>query len=227
MNIGDCYQLLGLKLGASLAEVKASYRYLARQYHPDTNSADQQAQTKFIEVTNAYKFLLSVVELSRASNQPNQARTTSTTTSSSSQAESTRRSPDQSDPAANGSRNNYSGPNPVRATRKEAPVQASVNLSKAQQLKRDSYHQLQQLLKHQQFSRATALIEALAQRLPQDSEVRQWQAITYQCWGRYYLHQKQLDKARGYLKKALRTDPHNKVLWVEVERDFLRIEQAL
>jgi hypothetical protein len=41
------------------------------------------------------------------------------------------------------------------------------------------------------------------------------------------VNERQLEKARIYLKKALRTDPHNRSLWAEVERDFRRIEQLL
>merc|ERR1712117_496185 len=41
-------------------EVKASYRRLARIYHPDVNPKDQQAKDKFIAVTEAYKILLMV-----------------------------------------------------------------------------------------------------------------------------------------------------------------------
>lgn len=218
MNTGDCYQLLGLKLGASLAEVKASYRYLARQYHPDINSG-QQAQTKFIEVTNAYKFLLSVVESSNFE-QLNQFKTAFATD----QWENTKRAEHQSASFGTYSRSNATG-TASRVTRKSAV--RNTNLSDDQQLKQTSYQQLQRLLKHQRFPQAIALAEGLAQRLPQDWEVRQWQAITYQGLGRYFIHKKQLDKARSYLKKALRTDPHNRFLWAEVERDFRRIEQAL
>jgi tetratricopeptide (TPR) repeat protein len=87
------------------------------------------------------------------------------------------------------------------------------------------YSQLQQLLKEQRFPRAIALVEGLAQRLPKDLEVRQWQAITYQRFGRYLIGHQQVEKACIYLKKALKTDPHNKSLWYEVDRDFQRIEQ--
>jgi tetratricopeptide (TPR) repeat protein len=93
-------------------------------------------------------------------------------------------------------------------------------------LKQQSYDQLQLLLKTQRFPRAIALVEGLAQRLPADTEVRQWQAITYQRWGRQLIQNKQYDKARVYLKKALKIDPHNKALWSEVEREFQRLEQV-
>ncbi len=92
-------------------------------------------------------------------------------------------------------------------------------------MKETSYEQLQQLLRSHRFPRAIALVEGLAQRLPQDSEIRQWQAITYQRWGRQLIQERQLDKARLYLKKALRTDPQNRSLWAEVEQDFRRMEQ--
>ena len=36
----DCYRILGLKANASLEEVKASYRDLARKYHPDSRSQE-------------------------------------------------------------------------------------------------------------------------------------------------------------------------------------------
>lgn len=109
-----------------------------------------------------------------------------------------------------------------------SPVQTNPGLSeREQQLKQDSYRQLQMLLKQQKFPRAIALVEGLAQRITQDSEVRQWQAITYQRWGRELINQGQLGKARIYLDKSLKTDPLNKSLWVEINRDFQAIEQKL
>ena len=113
-------------------------------------------------------------------------------------------------------------------TRKSPKVEFTPQLSEVEkQLKWSSYEQLQQQLKHRKFARAIALVEALAQRIPHDPEVRQWQAIAYQRWGRHLINERQLDKARIYLKKALRTDPHNRSLWAEVERDFRRIEKML
>ncbi|MBE9066049.1 J domain-containing protein [Leptolyngbya cf. ectocarpi LEGE 11479] len=107
-----------------------------------------------------------------------------------------------------------------------SPVQTNPGLSAHEQkLKQDSYGQLQMLLKQQKYPRAIALVEGLAQRITQDPEVRQWQAITYQRWGRELINQGQLKKARIYLDKALKTDPLNKSLWVEINRDFQSIKQ--
>ena len=109
-----------------------------------------------------------------------------------------------------------------------SPVQKNPGLSDHEQkLKQDSYRQLQLLLKQQKYPRAIALVEGLAQRITQDVEVRQWQAITYQRWGRQLISQGQLGKARIYLDKALKTDPLNKSLWVEINRDFQAIEERL
>jgi tetratricopeptide (TPR) repeat protein len=59
MNLINCYRLLGLPSGATPEEVKASYRNLARQYHPDINRGNREAQAHFIRLTEAYKFLIS------------------------------------------------------------------------------------------------------------------------------------------------------------------------
>jgi len=61
MDLEDYYRLLGLRSGASFADVKASYRRLAQQYHPDINSDDLKAKDKFIAITEAYKFLQTVL----------------------------------------------------------------------------------------------------------------------------------------------------------------------
>lgn len=203
MNLVDCYRLLGLKNGASRLEVKASYRRLARRYHPDVNTGDKFAHEKFIELTEAYKYLLSVV----ISPESDQVATPSKT----------------QDAVVSPS------PSPaIKVTRKPIKVEFIPLLSETEkQLKWNCYEQLQQLLKLRKFARAIALAEALAQRIPQDPEVRQWQAIAYSSWGRHLVKERQLDKARIYLKKALRTDPHNRSLWAEVERDFRHIERML
>lgn len=202
MNIADCYRVLGLRTGASPEEVKSSYRRLARQLHPDVNPGDQQAKDRFIRVTEAYRFLMTVISPPDAATTP-----------------SIPQEPEQKEPAK------------VKITRKEPPkepVLFTTDLSLADQhLKRSSYAQLQQLFKAKKFPRAIALVEGLAQRFPKDPEIREWQAITYQQWGRQLIRDREHEKARLYLKKALHTDPHNQRLWADVEQDFRRLEQAL
>jgi DnaJ-class molecular chaperone len=53
----DLYQRLGLKRGASEAEIKKAYRSLAKQLHPDRNKDNPNAAKRFAEVTSAYDLL--------------------------------------------------------------------------------------------------------------------------------------------------------------------------
>ena len=53
----DYYEVLGIQKGASDDEIKKSYRKLAKQYHPDMNPGDKEAEAKFKEVNEAYDVL--------------------------------------------------------------------------------------------------------------------------------------------------------------------------
>jgi hypothetical protein len=54
----DALEILELEENASSSEIKASYRRLAKKYHPDTNSDDLDADTKFQQVMAAYNILV-------------------------------------------------------------------------------------------------------------------------------------------------------------------------
>jgi DnaJ-class molecular chaperone len=53
----DLYQRLGLKRGATEAEIKKAYRSLAKQLHPDRNKDNPKAAERFNQVTQAYDLL--------------------------------------------------------------------------------------------------------------------------------------------------------------------------
>jgi molecular chaperone DnaJ len=53
----DLYKVLGLGKGASAEEIKKAHRKLVRQYHPDRNPGDEQAEQRFKEVQAAYDVL--------------------------------------------------------------------------------------------------------------------------------------------------------------------------
>ena len=53
----DLYQRLGLKRGATEAEIKKAYRSLAKQLHPDRNKDNPDAARRFGEITQAYDLL--------------------------------------------------------------------------------------------------------------------------------------------------------------------------
>jgi molecular chaperone DnaJ len=53
----DYYKTLGVGKDASDAEIKKAYRKLARQYHPDTNPGNKQAEERFKEISQAHDVL--------------------------------------------------------------------------------------------------------------------------------------------------------------------------
>ncbi|MCL2400519.1 MAG: molecular chaperone DnaJ [Defluviitaleaceae bacterium] len=56
-NKKDYYDTLGVSKSADDSELKSAYRKLAKQYHPDANPGDQQAEDKFKEISEAYAVL--------------------------------------------------------------------------------------------------------------------------------------------------------------------------
>ena len=53
----DLYAQLGVKRGASEAEIKKAYRSLAKQLHPDRNQDNPKAAERFNKITQAYDLL--------------------------------------------------------------------------------------------------------------------------------------------------------------------------
>lgn len=53
----DFYKILGVSKDVSEAELKKTFRKLARKHHPDSNPGDVKAEAKFKEISEAYDVL--------------------------------------------------------------------------------------------------------------------------------------------------------------------------
>jgi len=57
MQYRDYYQTLGVNKSANQDEIKKAYRKLAREFHPDVNPDDPNAEEKFKDINEAYQVL--------------------------------------------------------------------------------------------------------------------------------------------------------------------------
>ena len=53
----DLYKILGVNKGANEKEIKKAYRKLSKEYHPDVNPNNKEAEEKFKEIAEAYSVL--------------------------------------------------------------------------------------------------------------------------------------------------------------------------
>jgi curved DNA-binding protein len=56
-NFRNYYEILGVPAEASSEEIKKVFRRLARQYHPDLNPGNKEAEEKFKDINEAYEVL--------------------------------------------------------------------------------------------------------------------------------------------------------------------------
>ena len=56
MAFVDYYEVLGLSKNATPDDVKKAYRKIARQFHPDLNPNDKEANKKFQQINEANEY---------------------------------------------------------------------------------------------------------------------------------------------------------------------------
>lgn len=57
MKKKDYYKILGVEKNSDAGEIKAAYRTLAKQWHPDKNPGNKPAEDRFKEISEAYAVL--------------------------------------------------------------------------------------------------------------------------------------------------------------------------
>ena len=55
--MANYYEILGVKRNSDQAEIRKSFRKLARKYHPDLNPTDKTTEKKFKQINEAYQVL--------------------------------------------------------------------------------------------------------------------------------------------------------------------------
>ncbi|RXG95842.1 J domain-containing protein [Bradyrhizobium vignae] len=58
---GKALQVMGLNANATLGEIKAKYKVLVKQHHPDANGGDRSTEDRLVEIIKAYQYLKTVV----------------------------------------------------------------------------------------------------------------------------------------------------------------------
>lgn len=207
-----CYQTLELPTDATPEEIKAAYRKLARQYHPDLNPGDRDAEARFKMIALAYQTLLTALQQLPQKTRRHAADTISVQTAAS--------NPSPSSSTAGRVRFYVKSPDPTNVPR--TPLS-----SEDKWLKIITQNQIYSLLKRKSLQQAINVAEKLASRFPDEPDVYQWLALTYHRWARELIEREQYDQARIYLKKALQADPHNRELWLEIDRDYKAMERQL
>jgi tetratricopeptide (TPR) repeat protein len=89
-------------------------------------------------------------------------------------------------------------------------------------LKLDMLRRVQDLLKQKKYLSAIAVAEAIGQRFPDSEEVIYWKAVTYHFRGKELILVGKLREAEIYLNKALKTNPDNPELNLDIKRDLER-----
>ncbi|MEY9591009.1 curved DNA-binding protein CbpA [Bradyrhizobium yuanmingense] len=54
-------QVMGLNANATLGDIKAKYKAMVKQHHPDANGGDRSTEDRLVEIIKAYHYLKTVV----------------------------------------------------------------------------------------------------------------------------------------------------------------------
>lgn len=210
IELAWCYEILELPAHATQQEIKAAYRKLARQYHPDLNPGDRTAEARFKLIAIAYQTLVAALWQAPQATRRESVNTTS--------AQSNTATP----PAPTSSRVRIHVKHPAQTKKSHTSLSAEDKW-----LKVSTINQIYGQLKRKNWQQAVDVAEKLVSHFPDDPDSHQWLALTYHRCARSLIERYQYEQARIYLKKALHSDPHNRQLWLEIDRDYKNMERRL
>jgi DnaJ domain len=202
ITLEQSYILLRLNPSASIDEIKAIYRQMAKSMHPDLNPEDPTARDRFNTLNQAYQLLLVAARFSRG----------------------------EAPPTTTASINSDTVPNvdsPDRATSARVSYVVEPTLALADlQLKQEIFESLEKLMRQDNFTKAVSTIDLLVKVIPNCKEISRKQSEVYFKYAQDLVKQRtQLHLARTYLKASLKIDPHNQQRWEAVNREFNQIER--
>ncbi len=214
MSQTECLIVLGLPYGTTFDQVKATYRQLARKYHPDANNGDHSHAEKFSQIQEAYEVLKDVEDglLARES-----APQTSKSTEEKRKVKfNVQYTQPQQQQAKEPSLEEQFRQAMESVQRGEKRV-TSINDFKNSKLKGEHLVHLKNLLNQEKYLEAIVVGDAMAQRFLGDSDVMYWQAIAYQRYGSELFKMGSRSKAKGYLNKAFKLASEHPDLLAEIE----------
>lgn len=193
--------LLQLPLNFDEAQLKHQYRQRAKALHPDHNDSPE-AQTQFQELTLAYQCLQQSLR--------------------------DRSADAAADPMA--ASENSGGPK-VTVVRRQASAQPASSpppppLTPEQLLlRRNAEIQLEELRRQGKLVQALLVVDVLLQQLPNDARAQQLKGWVYYDYAQQLIGQKKVDRARQYLKGALKWAKGDAELWRRIEATYTRLER--
>jgi tetratricopeptide (TPR) repeat protein len=202
---------LGVSPGAGLDTIKQAYRRLARQYHPDV--AGEQSKERFQKINEAYRVLCTWTQEAQQASPPPSPKPQPTKQSPASIRMEVKKTPSSSHPP-------HPKPKPTPAVNAQ-----KLSIAQQQDFEKKAFY-LKKALKSRDWVYALSQAESLFDTFPGYPEAIHLLAITYQRRGNALIIEKKYSQARAYLAKALETEPGNKALAFEIERDLQRIGQS-
>jgi DnaJ domain len=195
ITIEKSYELFGLNSSASIDEIKAIYRQLAKKIHPDLNPHDPKARDRFHTLNQAYQLLVAThSESDRLERDPDSASASKPVATSDSV------------------RVNYVVDPPLSPQDLKLKIEVFESLEKL--IRQENFTKAISVV-----DMLAKVVPNCTEISKKQSDVY------FKYAQNLVDRRSQFTLARTYLKAALKVDPHNQQRWQAVDREFNRIER--